>query len=74
FPNPATTTLIIDVGYDPRWLGAELTILNSLGQPVCRRAVNTTQLTLAIGNLKAGVYFIRAERAGQQIRKSFVKL
>ncbi|MFI5187198.1 MAG: M43 family zinc metalloprotease [Chitinophagales bacterium] len=73
YPNPANTKLTINIEFDPRWVGKELTVLNAVGQVEIKITISSTIQTLDISKLEPGVYFISAEKAGDKIREEFVK-
>lgn len=73
YPNPADRKLTINVQFDARWVGREVRILNAVGQTEIRTTIHSTIETVDISQLKPGIYFIAAERAGDKIRQEFVK-
>ncbi|SOD82230.1 T9SS type A sorting domain-containing protein [Spirosoma fluviale] len=66
FPNPAQTTLTVTFGRLPA-TPTSLTLLNTSGQPVVKREVNTLKESVNIANLPAGIYFLRVQ-SGDQIQ------
>jgi len=73
YPNPASSELTLDVEFDARWLGKELTVLNAVGQLVFKKTITSSIQTLNIRTLKPGIYFICAEKEGDKIREEFIK-
>ena len=75
YPNPASTQLMLDLNYDPRWLGKELKIINLMGQPIMNVIVTAKNQPIDISRLQPGVYLLAAKRNdGQSMKLKFVKL
>ena len=74
FPNPASSELILDLQYDPRWVGKEFIITNSLGQVQMKKSISSRVLKIDIRALKPGLYFINASRDGAELNEKFVKM
>lgn len=73
YPNPANTELTINLEFDSRWVGKELTILNDLGQAEMKTIISSKIQKLNISRLKPGIYFILAEKEGDKLRQQFIK-
>jgi hypothetical protein len=76
YPNPAGQTAILDLtNYLDQ--GADLEIVNLMGQPLMRRslgAIEQATLSLDLSPLPAGVYLLRLQFAdGRQAQLKFVK-
>jgi hypothetical protein len=74
YPNPASTTMTLDVAYDVRWIGETLKIVNLQGQLMMQVQVTSKVQQLDISKLKAGMYFLVGKRADSEfIQQKFVK-
>ena len=72
FPNPAQTTLTVALGQLPAH-PTELVLLNTNGQMVIRKAVNSVKETLDIAHLPAGSYVLQIQNdAGSQTKKVYI--
>jgi hypothetical protein len=75
YPNPAYSTITLDLAYDSRWIGRTIQIINLQGQIVMQVTVSSKNLQIDINKLQAGVYFLAAKRDdGESITLRFVKL
>jgi hypothetical protein len=75
YPNPASSTLYLDLTYDPRWIGKNIQIMNLQGQTVMQVQITGKILQLDINNFQAGVYFLAAKKDdGESMKMRFVKL
>ena len=59
FPNPAKNTLNIDFGGDETMLGKYLSVYNGHGQLLMYKVITSNRMTLNIGSLATGVYYIK---------------
>ncbi|HEY1871695.1 MAG TPA: T9SS type A sorting domain-containing protein, partial [Chitinophagaceae bacterium] len=73
YPNPANNELTINVAFDTRWVGKELTIINVLGQVAMKKMISSKIQAIDISKLQPGVYFISAKKEGDNILEKFVK-
>ncbi|GAB2554656.1 T9SS type A sorting domain-containing protein [Spirosoma areae] len=71
FPNPAQTTLTVSFGQLPG-ASTELILLNTTGQTVVNRMVNSVKEVLPIANLSAGLYVLRIQNKTQIQTKKIV--
>jgi len=60
FPNPAKFSVTVDFGGDETLIGKYLSVFNQYGQLLMYKVINTNRMTLNIGSLATGVYFIKA--------------
>lgn len=74
YPDPARTELIINVEFDARWVGKELQVTNIAGQLQFRKTISSKIQKLDISQLKPGLYFITAQKQGEEIIEKFIKL
>lgn len=75
YPNPATTELILDLNYDPRWMGKNIFVTNLQGQLVMNLTVTSLTPRFDIQKLQPGVYFLAAKKDdGESMKLKFVKL
>lgn len=75
YPNPASSTLTLDLAYDFRWVGKTIQIYNMAGQIVLKVAVTSKLQKIDINKLQPGVYTLAAKKEdGESIRLQFVKL
>jgi hypothetical protein len=74
FPNPVRTELTINLEYDERWIGKELTIYNVAGQIAGKRKITSKIQKIDVAQLQPGIYFIKAEKNGEKLLQKFVKL
>ncbi len=69
FPNPVQTTLSISFGRLPA-APTQLILLNTMGQPVVIREVNSVKELIKVNHLPAGLYFLRIQNeTGSQTKK-----
>jgi hypothetical protein len=73
YPNPATSILNMYLDYDERWKGKELQVLDMTGKVLIRKIISSTKQQVDVSRLVPGVYFIRAENAGEKVFTKFVK-
>lgn len=75
YPNPATTSITIDVSYDPRWLGKYLSVTNTNGQALMQVPITSKIQDINISLLRPGIYFLSSKKEdGAVIRFKFVKV
>jgi hypothetical protein len=74
YPNPANSTISLDLAYDPRWIGKMIQIVNLQGQTVMQVQVNSKIQKIDINKLPAGLYFLAAKKGdGESMKMRFVK-
>lgn len=69
YPNPASTDLTIENSENID----SITILNTLGQEVMKKANATSSITLSISDLQSGVYIVKIVSAGNTSTQRFIK-
>lgn len=75
YPNPATTTMTLDLSYDIRWMGKTIFIRNIQGQTVMTVVVTSKTQLINVSRLQPGMYFLAAKKDdGESIKKKFIKL
>lgn len=74
YPNPANSELTINVAFDTRWVGKELSITNVVGQVAMKKMISSKIQAIDISKLQPGIYFISAKKDGDMILEKFVKL
>ena len=72
FPNPARSSATVTVSSDR--VGKQLFVFDAAGTMVQVRTIPAKQFELDLGTLKAGMYFIQAQGAGQPARLKLLKL
>lgn len=74
YPNPVKDNLILtimDISYNKKCI---ISIVNLLGQEVCRIAVNQEQTTIDVSNLYSGLYYLQIIKDNKTIdRHKFLK-
>lgn len=71
YPNPVQNTLTIENSE----IVEQVTIYNSIGQPVCQVFDNNTQVLVDVSDLPKGLYIIEVQQKnGQSVAKQFIKL
>lgn len=75
YPNPTSTGKVwLDVAFDERWLGSQLTITGMQGQIVWQGTVKMKQQELDLSRLRAGIYLLTAIRKdGQKLQQKIVR-
>jgi len=74
YPNPATASLVLDLGVSIDLSQSSVEIFNVLGQEVHRQLLKKHQTTMAIDHLDAGIYLVRINTdKGQGLRKVLVE-
>lgn len=75
YPNPATTTVTLDLSYDIRWIGKTIFVTNLHGQNIMNVMITTKFQQIDISQLKPGLYFLAAKNdQGLSIKMKFVKM
>lgn len=75
YPNPATTTMTLDLSYDIRWMGKTIFIMNIQGQTVMTVVITAKMQVINISRLQPGMYFLAAKKDdGESIKQKFIKL
>ncbi len=74
FPNPAQAELTVDIKYEERWIGKDITVINVTGQIIMHHVITSKTDKLNISGLQRGVYFICGNRDGEKISLKFIKL
>jgi hypothetical protein len=75
YPNPASSSLTLDLAYDSRWVGKTIQIYNMAGQIVLKVAVTSKLQKIDINKLQSGVYILAAKKEdGESMKLQFVKL
>ena len=74
YPNPAISSIRINLEYDERWIGKEIQVLDMNGKILMRKIIASTNQQIDINSLPAGIYFIRAQKEGEKVMKKFLKL
>jgi hypothetical protein len=58
FPNPSTTVATLDFGGDQTLLGRYVSVYNQYGQMLIYKVITADRMTLDVGKLATGVYFV----------------
>jgi Pregnancy-associated plasma protein-A/Secretion system C-terminal sorting domain len=75
YPNPASNKLLINMDYDPRWIGKTINITNLSGQTVMRVVITSKRMEVNISWLQAGTYILSAKKEdGETVREKFFKM
>lgn len=75
YPNPATTSMKLDLSYDIRWMGKTIFIMNLNGQTVMTVPINSKVVEINISKLQPGMYFLATKKEdGESIKQKFIKL
>jgi Pregnancy-associated plasma protein-A/Secretion system C-terminal sorting domain len=75
FPNPSSSSITLDLTYDPRWIGKFIQIVNLQGQTVLQVQITGKIQQIDINKFQAGIYFLAAKKEdGESMKMSFVKL
>jgi len=75
YPNPSTNELTLDLAYDPRWLGKNISISNLQGQIVINLLITNKSQRINISHLAPGLYFLLAKKDdGESLKMKFTKL
>ncbi|HLF46321.1 MAG TPA: M43 family zinc metalloprotease [Chitinophagaceae bacterium] len=73
YPNPANSSIHINLEYDERWIGKEIQVLDMTGKIMLRKIITSTNQQMDVQTLPAGIYFIRLQKEGEKIIKKFFK-
>lgn len=74
YPNPASSTITLDLSYDRRWIGQNIFVTNMSGQIVANVTVRSKIVAINVANLQAGIYFLAAKKPdGGSMRLKFVR-
>lgn len=75
YPNPANSSITLDLSYDPRWVGKIIQIMNLQGQTVLQVQVTSKILQIDLNKFQAGIYFLAAKKEdGESMKMRFMKL
>jgi hypothetical protein len=74
YPNPSSSTINLDLTYDPRWVGKTIQVMNLQGQTVMQVTITAKTQSIDINKLQAGIYFLAAKKDdGESMKMRFVK-
>jgi hypothetical protein len=59
YPNPAKSSVIVDFGGDESLLGKYVSVFNQYGQMLMYKVITSNRMTLSIGSLASGVYYVK---------------
>ena len=68
YPNPATSTVTVDLGGDQTLIGQFYYLVNQYGQMIRYQVISANRFTVNIAALPAGVYFLRMGTSGKTVR------
>ena len=74
YPNPASSELVLDFGYDETWIGKELKIYNINGVAMEVIKVSSKIQKVSLSAVSPGIYFLKGINSGKNITKKFIKL
>jgi hypothetical protein len=75
YPNPASSSMTLDVAYDIRWIGTTLSVTNLQGQLVMQLTINSKAQRIDISQLRSGMYILSGKKDdGSVIKQKFMKL
>lgn len=75
YPNPASTSMTLDLSYDSRWIGKTIYIMNLHGQTVMTLTITNIIQPIDISKLQPGMYFLATKKEdGESIKQKFIKL
>jgi hypothetical protein len=75
FPNPTTSKFTVDLSYDVRWVGRNLTITNLNGNVVMQVVITSKIQTIDASRLPAGMYILAGRKEdGETLKQKFIKL
>ncbi|HET9430611.1 MAG TPA: T9SS type A sorting domain-containing protein, partial [Chitinophagaceae bacterium] len=75
FPNPARDNAILDLSYDPRWIGKNISIINMQGQVLMQVQVTSKVQSINVSLLKPGLYLLSGKKEdGETVKLRFVKI
>ncbi len=75
YPNPATTSMTLDLSYDARWIGKTIFIMNLSGQTVMTVVITAKVQPINISRLQPGIYLLATKKEdGESIKQKFIKL
>ncbi len=63
YPNPAVSTITVDLSAGESTVSGLLMVFNAGGQPVLTQTVASNRITLNISQLASGMYFIRLQHS-----------
>ena len=63
YPNPATSSLVVEADQPEGVTGGWITVYNAGGQPVISQLLSASRTTLDVSHLTAGMYFIRQKNS-----------
>ena len=75
YPNPATSTITLDLAYDARWVGKSVQVTNAQGQIIMQVLITSKYQHIPVSTLKPGIYFIMGKKEdGATIKEKFVRM
>lgn len=74
YPNPTNGGLVLNFEYNADWIGTTVSIININGVVVSTVQINSKTQKADVSQLKAGMYFIKAENRNEKIVEKFIKL
>ncbi len=75
YPNPAVSSMTLDLSYDTRWLGKMISIYSQSGQLLMQFPVSAKVMQVNVSRLSPGMYYLVGKKEdGETIRQKFIKL
>ena len=67
--------MTLDISYDVRWIGSNLSIMNLHGQVLMQVEVTSKIQTINVSNIPAGMYILTGRtQNGETLKQKFIKL
>ena len=74
YPNPVQNNLVIDIMENSDLIGADVQVLNQMGQPVKAFRIMQTKTTVNVAQFTGGMYIVRINGVGKKYQEKFLKL
>jgi len=74
YPNPVQNSLVIDILDNTDLLGADVQVLNQMGQPVKAFKLMQAKTTVNVSQFAGGMYIVRINGVGKKYQEKFLKL
>lgn len=74
YPNPFAEKITISVSSDKDIIGKTVKIMSASGKQFVSRIINTSQTTIELNHLPAGIYFARIEGNGKPVMIKLIKI
>jgi Pregnancy-associated plasma protein-A/Secretion system C-terminal sorting domain len=74
YPNPSSGQMTLDLSYDIRWIGKNVSVTNAQGQVMMQLVIGSKVQQIDVSKLAPGFYFLSGKKEGASIKVKFIKM